>query len=416
MKNSIFLLTLCIILSCGGSDDPEPDILDNPDLKQEFPDIAVVDISQESDWDYFVGGNEDYYFINANENNDLPKEVLYYSAEADKKFTTIFKDNGLIDKVIIEEYTLVFRNFEGTKVDVGILYPNGDIENLRQVDTNFDWQNIVSGKTSIRKRAEAWSDVVRWTGRAIQGIPCAISAVVAASTGGTIGLPLFIGACVPYLLELSADILENEFEIQNGFTEFVGFYDTTTMGISCLIDLDPLDCFTDLAGEAFSELADNLETLENNDSSLNAISASLETGYGDIQVNLTWDNETDLDLHVIDPNGYEVYFGNDSSPYGMFLDIDDVDGIGPENIFWSMENTSAPLGVYSIYVNFYDGISNSSNYTVLITAFESTRTFNGTINRDETVLIFQFDPLQDGLESKMINKNRGFKISKTVKK
>lgn len=308
---------------------------------------------------------------------------------------------------------LLFRNFNGYKFDVGIIYPNGEIETLRELETDFNWDNLVLGKTSSDLIKEsAWSDVVRWTGRIVQGVPCALSAVAASSSGGLF-TPLFIGTYGTYLLTLSADIAANEFELQNGFTELVNFYDISSTAYSCQVVIAPVDCLAGLAGTALSTIADDLEEIENNALNINAVNAMLQTGYGDIQVNLTWDNETDLDLHVFDPIGNEVFYENPSTSYGMTLDVDDIDGIGPENIYWSVQN--APLGTYSVYVNYYDGISNSSNYTVLISAFGITKKFTGSILQYETVLILNFNPLQFSLESKTINKNKIIEVSRTIK-
>jgi hypothetical protein len=46
---------------------------------------------------------------------------------------------------------------------------------------------------------------------------------------------------------------------------------------------------------------------------------------------LTWDQPTsDLDLHVVEPSGLEVYYGQMTGDFGA-LDVDDVDGYGPEH-------------------------------------------------------------------------------------
>lgn len=407
MKKSFLFCatTFLIFTNCGKSEEPEQE-----DILQEFPDIAVVNINQETGWDYWVGGKEDYYFVNASEG--LPESLLYHSEEAKKDYTVFFTENGLIDKVVVENYTLLLRNFNGFKFDVGIIYPNGDIEILRELETDFNWDNLVLGKASDLTKVSAWSDVVRWTGRIVQGVPCALSAVAASSSGGLF-TPLFIGTCSSYLLTLSADIAANEFKIQNGFTELVNFYDISSTAYSCQVVINPTECLVGLAGTALSNIANDLEEIENNTLNINAINAMIQTGYGDIQVNLTWDNETDLDLHVFDPIGNEVFYDNPNTSYGMTLDVDDTDGIGPENIYWNMQN--APTGIYSVFVNFYDGISVSSNYTVLISAFGITKKFTGTILQYETVLILNFDPLQFNLGSKTINKNNIIEVSKRIK-
>ncbi len=69
-----------------------------------------------------------------------------------------------------------------------------------------------------------------------------------------------------------------------------------------------------------------------------------------LRVVLTWDSDnTDLDLHVISPDGSHVFYGDRVAPNGGALDVDVTTGFGPE-IF----ATQAPLpGIYHVYVNYY---------------------------------------------------------------
>ncbi len=84
-----------------------------------------------------------------------------------------------------------------------------------------------------------------------------------------------------------------------------------------------------------------------------------------LHVRLNWDTDlTDVDLHLIGPNGQmwtcdgDCYFSNGNPNWGdpndfrddPFLDVDDVDGFGPENI-----NLEAPSpGTYRVLVHYWD--------------------------------------------------------------
>jgi len=88
-----------------------------------------------------------------------------------------------------------------------------------------------------------------------------------------------------------------------------------------------------------------------------------------IRVVLSWDTEdTDVDLHIWDPNGNHAYYSEmEAIPYGE-LDIDDTDGYGPE----TFTLTDAVPGIYTIKVRYY---SNHGNYddthaTVVLTINE----------------------------------------------
>ena len=71
-----------------------------------------------------------------------------------------------------------------------------------------------------------------------------------------------------------------------------------------------------------------------------------------MQVTLTWDNDADLDLHVVEPSGEEIWYEHTESATGGFLDVDDVDGEGPENVFWFV---GAPSGRYVVRVVHFSG-------------------------------------------------------------
>ena len=70
----------------------------------------------------------------------------------------------------------------------------------------------------------------------------------------------------------------------------------------------------------------------------------------DVRVILAWDADaTDVDLHVIDPNGEEVYYGHNLSYQGGTISHDATGGYGPEE--FSLKN--AKPGKYRVEANFF---------------------------------------------------------------
>lgn len=71
-----------------------------------------------------------------------------------------------------------------------------------------------------------------------------------------------------------------------------------------------------------------------------------------LRVLLSWDSDnTDLDLHLITPDGAHIWYGDRVAPNGAALDVDVTTGYGPE--IFAMP---APLkGQYLVYVNYYGG-------------------------------------------------------------
>jgi uncharacterized protein YfaP (DUF2135 family) len=69
-----------------------------------------------------------------------------------------------------------------------------------------------------------------------------------------------------------------------------------------------------------------------------------------LRVVLSWDSDgTDLDLHVVAPDGDHVWYGSRVGANGGALDVDVTTGYGPE----IYANPVPPTGVYHIFVNYY---------------------------------------------------------------
>ncbi len=85
---------------------------------------------------------------------------------------------------------------------------------------------------------------------------------------------------------------------------------------------------------------------------------------GDPQFTLIWDTDADLDLHVVEPGGKEIYWEDPKGNRGGELDVDNTKGFGPENIYWLVESEGpgstkvrgpGPPGVYRWYVVYWGG-------------------------------------------------------------
>jgi uncharacterized protein YfaP (DUF2135 family) len=69
-----------------------------------------------------------------------------------------------------------------------------------------------------------------------------------------------------------------------------------------------------------------------------------------IRIILSWDdNQAEVDLHVVTPDGQHAFWAAPVLANGGGLDVDSVDGAGPE-----MFSMAAPLhGAYHVYVNYW---------------------------------------------------------------
>ncbi|MCA9527354.1 MAG: choice-of-anchor D domain-containing protein, partial [Myxococcales bacterium] len=102
-----------------------------------------------------------------------------------------------------------------------------------------------------------------------------------------------------------------------------------------------------------------------------------------LHIRVSWDTDlTDVDTHVLGPGGQawtcagDCYFSNPNPDWGQqgrfeddpFLDLDDVDGFGPENV-----NIAAPAnGTYRVIAQYWDSHGgNDPNVTVEILSFNN---------------------------------------------
>jgi hypothetical protein len=85
---------------------------------------------------------------------------------------------------------------------------------------------------------------------------------------------------------------------------------------------------------------------------------------GQLVVTLTWNNDTNLDLHVVDPEGFDLFWGDQSTqpPFsfeqadgGSYGAIDDdsnancvIDGLDREDVVWK---GAPPAGAYTVRVD-----------------------------------------------------------------
>jgi len=95
----------------------------------------------------------------------------------------------------------------------------------------------------------------------------------------------------------------------------------------------------------------------------------VEVGTGDVRVTLTWNTSADIDLHVTDPMGQEIYYGNRQATSGGQLDVDANGGCSNdppvENIFWP--TGQAPNGAYQVRVDYFSACgAGTTNYEVTV--------------------------------------------------
>ena len=113
-----------------------------------------------------------------------------------------------------------------------------------------------------------------------------------------------------------------------------------------------------------------------------------ELGTGDVQITLRWSSSADIDLHVFEPDGTEIWFGDPGpTPTGGQLDVDSNVGCeqeaSVENVFWP--EGQMPLGGYRVVVTGYqvDGCGTGDYSVTASVQGETVLDETGTVTTDE---------------------------------
>jgi hypothetical protein len=107
-----------------------------------------------------------------------------------------------------------------------------------------------------------------------------------------------------------------------------------------------------------------------------------------LQVSLNWGYPVDLDLHVITPDGNDIYYGSPSGQNGGMLDLDsnagcEIDNTDNENITWS--NNKPAYGKYIVKVDLWSACDAGSSipYVVSVKRNGNFTTFSGYFSPTE---------------------------------
>jgi len=299
-----------------------------------------------------------------------------------------YNDEGLPATLNSANYIVVFENYTETGVDIAIISPEDEISVFRNLEYD-DWAN--QRRTNINARMSE-SDIAIALEGASLGLSimgCAIAGPLAL-TGAPPAVIAGVVSCSSALLSVANRITESQsIELEGSALAFGIFSDH--LGCAQVMNPPYVDGVASCANILLtlaSEIIDATDEVQNsNTESIELARQSLLYGGGDVQITLTWNTTADLDLHVIDPNGERIAYFSPASSSGGMLDVDDVDGFGPENIFWQQQQS--PEGTYQVEVNHFAGESPSS-FTVLVQALGQTRQYTGTISGGEFISIVTF--------------------------
>lgn len=124
-------------------------------------------------------------------------------------------------------------------------------------------------------------------------------------------------------------------------------------------------------------------------------------GTGGLQVSLSFNNEKDVDLYVIQPDGTVIFYGNKGGhvydsitgqyTYIWGLDLDsnpacNIDSINNENVFYP--DTLVQTGTYQVWINMYRNCDTSIATTCVVTANHASQLVTPTFGVNPSTHIF----------------------------
>lgn len=114
---------------------------------------------------------------------------------------------------------------------------------------------------------------------------------------------------------------------------------------------------------------------------------AVDLAASDLAVIVRWNALADVDLHVTDPKGVEVFFGRTSSPEGGRLDLDsnpacNFDGVNQEVITWPLGK--APTGEYKVSVFYWSdcGAPRTDYSVTLMSRGRTIQVLDGSFSGD----------------------------------
>lgn len=361
MKNLLLVIMLIALLAgCSEESSTEPEV----NLEDYLYNGVAIAQTDNAQYDYIV--------------NDIEGNMVMYDWDYDQVDNVVCRDtdgnwvqmqfeNGMPKYFYSEDYVVVIENnYDGT-ADFGVVeISTGEVNISRNVAFDIgidgrDWYgDVAEGLRFASRSLYVFSAITTYIGVA----PGPQSPI--ALTLGTVGFMLGV------ISEVSSSYFDELEESSQAFELGAG-------AIDCSVG----DC----VGLALTISADALQIMSENQDTIQSTQGILIGGYGDIQITLTWDNDSDLDLYVTDPNDETICYYNTTSESGGWLDFDDTDGYGPENVFW--ENGTAPEGEYFVELNHFYGVT-ASDYIITISIGSNITTYSGTIGLDETIEICSF--------------------------
>jgi hypothetical protein len=258
MKKLSLLLLLCIIGMFSACKDKKNTSASSNNNSSNTP-IYALDISKETDWDYLIVANSpegSSVWFNVNQQTNIPTTMFFKPfKDYDYGCFVKFRDNGLPEIVVLGDTIVVFENFDGTKVDFAVIYPNISIKYFYNIETGVDWNELknFNRKNTTTEGSIAFEHSIKFIGTALSIVG---AAAVIFNPAGVAGIGIWgaitIGSA---MISVANNYWINNFAVGASST-LAGKVATTIGCLDIRNTYAQISCISGLASFPFSAASD----------------------------------------------------------------------------------------------------------------------------------------------------------------
>ncbi|MDR0756797.1 MAG: hypothetical protein LBF85_03015 [Tannerella sp.] len=403
MRKNLFTwgLFFAALLFSGCGDDTHGGSGDNEEPEVDYPEGSLLNVALNPEEDginyYATDGETDIAVINDPETG-RPVLAVVSDRVTEDHFGILFSEEGYPLLYIHDDTYFVLNNFSGTQADMAVIDETGEIMVYRNMETGVDWDDgfyaflndpVSTRSIDWKRLGNAFYEELKEDGRLLLiGIGYGIKAIPSMMSMRTGDPTAFIDFASNFVDMLDEAIPDNRYIQTTKLALEGGSLGSAVRNIvKCRTDVSY--CLSNTLSGMSGLVGDYISDIGRPETEMNIMLGDhiLISGYGEIKVTLTWNNVNDIDLHVIDPNGEEIYWNHKNSASGGKLDYDNRVSHGPENIYWPEAKLT---GNYLVEVHHYEGTT-AANYSVYINAFGRSKVVTGSISPEEMKLVAVFD-------------------------
>ena len=316
--------------------------------------------------------------VTVDNNEDGILDALVYTVDNTFLVAKINPNTSLPTSITTSDNTVFLFAFKdgNTLMDVAIVKEGNEIAYLRDIAIDLPTRLMNRETAGTLEAVKAGLFAV---GTVLSTVACATaSGALVVSTAG-LAIPAAIAACGGLVIGVASfinDNTESDNQVISQINNVNGVYTLLSGALGCASQ-NWADCASGIITgvDIIITQVDGIWTVIGQDT-IALAQGALISGFGVIKITLTWDTTSDIDLWTTDPTGEKIYYAHPNSASGGFLDFDDTNGFGPENIFW--QNT-APVGSYLVQVHYYGGSGGSTNYDIQVEVQGDVSFYSGTL-------------------------------------